>query len=99
MQSWIPETWRCLTCTTQDISKQLSSIKALLGKALMDSKEECKEMLQHMDEIHEQVKKMDAKINLITKATNGFEFAAKDGPPTKIQEVPTISIFYDDQVV
>ena len=65
----------------------------------MDRKEDRKEMLQHMDEIHEQVKKMDAKINLITKATRGFEFATKDGPSTKIQEVPTISIFYDDQVV
>ena len=52
-----------------------------------------------MDELQDQVRKMDFKVNLIAKATTRFEFKAHDHPQEHVQEVPMISIYDDDQAI
>ena len=45
----------------------------MLGKDLIDNKEECKEIILHIDELQYQKGRMNTKIILIEKDTIGFE--------------------------
>ena len=74
-------------------------MKSLLGKSLMDRKEEQNELLLQLDETLDQIWKLDEKLNIIVKATTDLDFYSKHHNHIHGQEVPMISTSNDDTTI